>query len=72
MELELVDMNAGSWGVNMAGKKNDVFTGGKERKGDRRVKGERRDMLRFEIDKEPRRKGQDRRHDSAWDGRHEN
>ncbi len=50
---------------------NNVFTGGKTRKGDRRAKPERREMLRFEPEKEPRRKSSDRRKGSVWDGRHE-
>lgn len=71
MNLELVETSNESWGVNMTGNDNNVFTGGKTRKGDRRGKRERREMLRFELEKEPRRKSRDRRRDSAWDGRHE-
>lgn len=71
MELELADNEASSWGFGMAGQGKDLFTGGKARRGDRRGKRERREMLRFELEKEPRRKNSDRRRDSAWDGRHE-
>ncbi len=55
----------------MADDKAGKFTGVDRRKGERRKKKDRRDMLRFELEKEPRRKGKDRRKNSPWDGRHD-
>lgn len=56
---------------DMADDKAGKFTGVDRRKGERRKKKDRRDMLRFELEKEPRRKGKDRRKNSPWDGRHD-
>lgn len=75
MELQLAEVKTGyqesDMAGDMSGKGNNVFTGGKARKGDRRCQRERREMLRFEPEKEPRRKSSSRRSNSAWDGRHD-
>jgi len=46
------------------------FNGVERRRDHRRVAVDRREMVRFEMDKEPRRSGKDRRGPlSMWDGR---
>ena len=51
------------------------YTGPERRKGERRKNTDRRDMMRFEPTKDPRRSGKDRRKtngkDDMWDGRDE-
>lgn len=71
MELELADTDGRLWHAEMRVSGGALFTGGRPRKGDRRNKRERREMLRFEVEKKPRRRSNDRRGSSAWDGRHE-
>ena len=46
-----------------------TYAGPERRKGERRKANDRREMIRFEPDKEPRRKGKDRRKFSVWDDR---
>lgn len=46
-----------------------TYAGPERRKGERRKVNDRREMIRFEPDKEPRRKGKDRRKFSVWDDR---
>ncbi len=48
-----------------------VYIGPERRTGERRSGADRRAMIRFEPDKEPRRSGRDRRRAvrSVWDGR---
>jgi hypothetical protein len=46
-----------------------VYRGPERRKlADRRVGHDRRDEIRFEMDKEDRRSGKDRRKRTGWDG----
>ncbi|HHC72581.1 MAG TPA: hypothetical protein ENK54_06755 [Thiotrichales bacterium] len=48
----------------------DVYRGPERRVRERRVLADRREMVRFEPDKKPRRSGKDRRAPlSVWDGR---
>ena len=51
------------------------YTGPERRKGERRKNKDRRDMMRFEPTKEPRRSGKDRRKSAGkgdmWEGRDE-
>jgi len=46
-----------------------TYAGPERRKGERRKVNDRREMIRFEPDKEPRRKSKDRRKFSVWDDR---
>lgn len=50
---------------------NKPYSGPERRKGERRKKRDRRDMIRFELDKELRRSKKDRRkkNKDLWDGR---
>jgi len=52
-----------------------VYNGQERREGERRKSKDRRDMMRFEPSKEPRRSGNDRRKssgkDDLWNGRDE-
>ncbi len=45
------------------------YTGPERRHGPRRVNADRRELVRFEIAKEPRRSGQDRRKQDIWEDR---
>ena len=45
------------------------YTGPERRVEQRRKKSDRRDMMRFEPTKTPRRSGKDRRQKSIWDDR---
>lgn len=53
----------------------EEYTGPERRKEERRKNTDRRDMMRFEPTKNPRRSGKDRRKtggkDDMWDGRDE-
>ncbi len=53
------------------GDENKPYSGPERRKGERRKKKDRRDMIRFELDKKLRRSGKDRRkkNKDLWDGR---
>ncbi len=58
--------------MNTEDTEDGTYIGPERRSGkDRRQKADRREQIRFELDKEPRRSGKDRRHSSAWDGRNE-
>ena len=50
---------------------NKPYTGPERRKGERRKNTDRRESIRFEPDKKPRRSGKDRRKNSRdlWEGR---
>jgi hypothetical protein len=45
------------------------YSGPERRKGERRMHGDRREMIRFELDRGERRSGNDRRRQS-WDSAH--
>lgn len=45
----------------MTDDKDQPYTGPERRRGQRRKKGDRREMIRFEPDKSPRRSNKDRR-----------
>ena len=53
----------------------EEYTGPERRKDERRKSNDRRDMMRFEPSKDPRRSGKDRRKTNGksdmWDGRDE-
>ncbi|MEN8133167.1 MAG: hypothetical protein ABFS45_23910 [Pseudomonadota bacterium] len=55
----------------MMSDENKPYSGPERRKGERRKKRDRRDMIRFELDKELRRSKKDRRkkNKDLWDGR---
>ncbi|TLX22028.1 hypothetical protein [Thermomonas fusca] len=42
------------------------YTGPERRRGERRINAERREMIRFDLDRGERRSGKDRRH-HGWD-----
>ena len=44
-----------------------IYRGPERRKGDRRINGDRREEIRFELDKDDRRSGKDRRKMGLWD-----
>lgn len=47
---------------------HNIYNGPERRKVQRRVsKGERREMVRYDLDKPPRRSGKDRRALHSWD-----
>ena len=43
------------------------WRGPERRKGERRINGDRREEIRFELDKDDRRSGKDRRKLGLWD-----
>ena len=43
------------------------WRGPERRKGERRINGDRREEIRFELDKDDRRSGKDRRKMGLWD-----
>ena len=53
----------------------EIYTGPERRKGERRKNKDRREMMRFEPSKDPRRSGKDRRKTAGkgdlWEGRDE-
>ena len=44
-----------------------TYRGPERRKGERRINGDRREEIRFELDKDDRRSGKDRRKLGLWD-----
>ncbi len=46
-----------------------TYTGPDRRKEQRRKNKDRREMIRFELEKTPRRSGKDRRQNDVWNGR---
>lgn len=44
-----------------------TYRGPERRKGERRINGDRREEIRFELDKDDRRSGKDRRKTGLWD-----
>ena len=44
-----------------------AWRGPERRKGERRINGDRREEIRFELDKDDRRSGKDRRKMGLWD-----
>jgi len=44
-----------------------IYRGPERRKGERRINGDRREEIRFELDKDDRRSGKDRRKMGLWD-----
>jgi hypothetical protein len=46
-----------------------MYIGPDRRIANRRELKDRREMIRFELDKTPRRSGKDRRKDNVWQGR---
>jgi len=44
-----------------------IYRGPERRKGERRINGDRREEIRFELDKDDRRSGKDRRKLGLWD-----
>jgi hypothetical protein len=55
----------------MMSEENKPYTGPERRKGERRKSSDRRESIRFEPEKNPRRSGKDRRKNSRdlWEGR---